>query len=505
MAENSGYSIKIRRRRRKNTAKKKENKKLNKGLLFLFAIVASAGIISKYAVDNSEAVYHIISAKPVTHKTEPLTYLHGVTIDGIDIGGLTYEQAENLLSLSLDTKTEGNAVTIKSTDGSKQYTYSYDDFGISYNVERALKNAMEVCTVEEEYLSDLRALENGGIDFSVYSYSIPKITSFVRAIANDNTASPKNATCTGTVGNFDIQPEQIGYSVDFDKLLKQTLSTIDSRTFNSVINFDITTIQPTVTTADFAYVENRLSSFASPYTGGDENRIQNLRNGCAKINGTIVYPDEVFSTNDAFNPCTEANGWANAPTIVGGKLEDSIGGGMCQVSSALYDAVLYAELEVVERYNHSLKVGYSPYAFDATLAGDYLDLKFRNNTGYPIYLESYLTDSNVVVNIYGYNRFPSTRTIKFENKFIEDIPHGDYEIVYDPELPEGTEEIKVSQLLGKKYELYKYVYENGVLTETIKVNTSTYKPRDGEKHIGTGTAQTAGEPNTEENYDEDDD
>ena len=85
---------------------------------------------------------------------------------------------------------------------------------------------------------------------------------------------------------------------------------------------------------------------------------------------------------------------------------------MCQVSSALYDAVLYAELEVTERHNHSMKVGYSPYAFDATLAGDYKDFKFKNNTNKAVYIESYLTSSNVVVNLYGEEIHPAGRTIE---------------------------------------------------------------------------------------------
>ena len=116
-------------------------------------------------------------------------------------------------------------------------------------------------------------------------------------------------------------------------------------------------------------------------------------------------------------------------------------------------------------------------------------------------IESYLTSSNVCVNIYGYNRFGSGRRVELENKFIEDIPHGDYEIVYDDRLPKGEEHIEVSQLDGKKYELYKKVYVNGELAETVKINTSTYKPRDGEKHIGTAEGSSAGEDDDNEDAD----
>ena len=504
MAERSAssYSIRIRRRKRK----KQEKRKVNRILLFTLAVVAALGIGIKAINDNSDRFVNVFAQSGAKVTRGPKTYMEGIKVDGIDIGGLTVEEAKTLLDEKIDTNLSGNAVVIKSTDGSKSYTYSYDDFGIRFDVDRALRNAMEYGTVDEEYEHDMNVLANGGADFSVYSYNRPKITSCVRAIGAENTAEPRNASCKKVSGGFDITPEQIGYSVDADAILSQTLSLIDSRTFNSEVTFDINTVEPKIKQADFAYIENELSSFASPYSGGDANRIQNLRNGCEKINGTILYPDEVFSTNDAFNPCTEANGWAKAGTIVGGKLEDSIGGGMCQVSTALYDAALYAELEIVERYNHSLKVGYAQYAFDATLADDYLDLKLRNNTGYPLYIESYLTDSKVCVNIYGYNRFGSGRRVELENKFIEDIPHGDYEIVYDDKLPKGEEHIEVGQLDGKKYELYKKVYENGVLVDTVKINTRTYKPRNGEKHIGTaeGNSYAEEEEDTEE-YDEDTD
>ncbi|MBQ9519539.1 MAG: VanW family protein [Firmicutes bacterium] len=501
MAEKAktGYSIKIRRRKRRRA---KEKRKTNRILLFIFALTITLGILSKAVIDNSDRILSAFSFHDIEATRAEQTYLQGISIDGIDVSGLTIEEAKALVESSVNTDTPGYALIVKSSDGSKEYKYTYEDFGIKFNIDRALKNALEYGNVDEEYRADMRALEQNGVDFSVYTYNRPKINSFIRAVGTQNTVEPHNATCTHNGSGFEVQPETVGYKVNSDEILKKALSLMDSRSFNQEITFDIERVDPAVTSADFAYIDNELSSFASHYTGGDANRIQNLRNGCAKINGTILYPDEVFSTNDAFNPCTEANGWASAGTIVGGKLEDSVGVGMCQVSSALY-----AELEIVERYNHSLKVGYAPYAFDATLAGDYLDLKFRNNTGYPIFIESYLTDSNVCVNIYGYNRFGSGRTVELENKFIEDIPHGDYEIVYDDKLPKGEEHIEVSQLDGKKYELYKKVYQNGELIDTVKVNTSTYKPRNGEKHIGTAEGGGSdGEDDTdEEDYDEDTD
>ena len=158
---------------------------------------------------------------------------------------------------------------------------------------------------------------------------------------------------------------------------------------------------------------------------------------------------------------------------------------MCQVSSTLYNAVLYSELDVVERQNHSLKVGYLDYGYDATLAGDYIDFKFKNSTNYPVYVESYLTDNQVICNIYGYEERPANRKLKFENMLVDVIEQGPKVIKETDELPEGEERVEVKPLKGYKYKLYKLVYVDDKLQEKVLVNNSYYKPRAEEVLIGT--------------------
>ena len=151
---------------------------------------------------------------------------------------------------------------------------------------------------------------------------------------------------------------------------------------------------------------------------------------------------------------------------------------------------------MVERFNHSLKVGYADYAFDATLAGDYKDLKFKNSTGYPMYIESYLTSSNVVVKLYGYEQHDAGRKLEFKNKLVKTTPPGEPKVTEDNTKPEGYEEYEVTALDGKTYELYKYVYENGTLTDTVKINTSTYLPRRAEIIKGTKKEEAETESTT---------
>ncbi|MDE6182567.1 MAG: VanW family protein, partial [Eubacteriales bacterium] len=251
------------------------------------------------------------------------------------------------------------------------------------------------------------------------------------------------------------------------------------------LQIQLDTVEPKGT-EDLKMIKNKLGGFTTNYTGAStEGRVINMKIAASKINGTILYPGEVFSTNEKFGPTTQANGYKPAKTIIDGKFVDEFGGGVCQISSTLYNAVLYSELEIVERRNHSLKVGYLDYGYDATLAGNYIDLKFKNSTKYPIYIESYLTNNQVICNIYGYDERPQNREIKFQNALVQKIEPGPRVVKETDTLPEGEEKVEVKPLTGYKYKLYKLVYQDGKLTDKILVNDSYYRPRAEEVLVGT--------------------
>ena len=245
---------------------------------------------------------------------------------------------------------------------------------------------------------------------------------------------------------------------------------------------------PKYKTEDLSNIKDELGSFSTKFTnkgGKDTNRITNMKVAASRINGTILYPGEVFSTNKKFGATTKANGYKPAPIILNGKFVDEYGGGVCQISSTLYNAVLYSELDIVERQNHSLKVGYLDYGYDATLAGDYIDLKFKNTTNYPIYIDARFTENEFICTIYGYDERPKNREIKLENALIEVIEPSPKIIKETDELPEGEEKTVVKPLKGYKYKLYKLIYEDGKLKEKVLVNNSYYKPRAEEVLVGT--------------------
>ena len=136
-----------------------------------------------------------------------------------------------------------------------------------------------------------------------------------------------------------------------------------------------------------ANVKDLLGTFSTSLTSSNANRIKNVNSASNYIDGTVLYPGEEFSTHDVIAPFTAERGYAEAANYVNGEIVDGMGGGVCQVSTTLYNAVLRAELEVTERAPHSMTVSYVKLSEDAAIAGTWKDLKFRNSSQYPIYIE----------------------------------------------------------------------------------------------------------------------
>ena len=174
---------------------------------------------------------------------------------------------------------------------------------------------------------------------------------------------------------------------------------------------------------ELAKVKDVLGTFKTSFKSSGANRSKNVATGASHINGTVLYPGETFSTYEYVSPFSVANGYAMAGSYLNGKTVESLGGGICQVSSTLYNTVLMAELEVVERSPHSMMVSYVQESADAAISGTYKDFKFKNNSDAPIYIEGYTTsDKQVVFTIYGQETRPANRKITYTNKIISTTP-----------------------------------------------------------------------------------
>ncbi|MCH5185789.1 MAG: VanW family protein [Oscillospiraceae bacterium] len=229
-----------------------------------------------------------------------------------------------------------------------------------------------------------------------------------------------------------------------------------------------------------------LASFSTKYSASNVNRSQNLALAASKMNGTVLAPGEVFSYNDVVGKRTAANGFKNAPVYENGKSVDGIGGGVCQVSTTLYSAVLYADLKIVSRRNHSLPVAYVPLGQDATVVDDAIDFQFENNTNYPIKIVSSAAKGTIDVSIVGTER-EKERTVKLEHKTLSRTDPTTKEIK-NPDLPAGTTKTVSKGKAGYVVESTKIVYENGAEVSRESLGKSTYKMVPTEVEVGTGQA-----------------
>ena len=234
--------------------------------------------------------------------------------------------------------------------------------------------------------------------------------------------------------------------------------------------------------------KDKIGSFQTNFNAGNVSRSKNLSNAARLINDHVIYPGETFSVHDTISPLTEENGYYAAPSYSNGEVVDSIGGGVCQVSTTLYNAVLKAELEVVERSPHSMVVSYVKPSMDAAIAGDYKDFKFRNDTEVPIYIEGGVYSGTIYFNIYGEETRSDDREVTFESETTQTIQPGADKITYDKTKPASYTKVTQEAHVGYKAVLWKIVKENGK-TKKTQINSSTYQavPRYVTKGAAEGT------------------
>lgn len=235
-----------------------------------------------------------------------------------------------------------------------------------------------------------------------------------------------------------------------------------------------------------------LGEFRTSFARSSKSRKQNIRTAAGKINQTIVYPGEEFSTRDLLIPFSKENGYLPAGTIVQGKVVNSYGGGVCQVATTLYNAVLNAELAVIERHPHSMKVSYIEVGRDAAIAESSMDFRFVNTMDTPILVEAITTDwDDLIFRIRGIKKMTNKqRSVIFETVILEEIQAGEPVIEYDESQPKNYVKVTQSACNGYKAELYRIIYEDGVEIERKRINYSEYKASPQYMIVGSKPEET---------------
>lgn len=262
--------------------------------------------------------------------------------------------------------------------------------------------------------------------------------------------------------------------VDFAISLEEAKNILEEQKEEYVIPLKITIPEITLNDLGKEAFPQILGTFSTTYNTSNQNRITNLKLASEKIDGTIILPGETFSYNKVVGERTIAKGYKEAAVYAGGKVVDGIGGGICQLSSTLYNSVLYANLEITSRSNHRFLTSYVTAGRDATVSWGTIDFCFKNTRSYPIKITSEVKNGVVTTSIYGIKEEKEYEVV-IESKVTEVIPYST-KYVKDSTLKEDEEEIVQYGANGAKSETYKIVKYNGIVVSREQISSDIYSP-----------------------------
>ncbi|MCM0648377.1 VanW family protein [Clostridium swellfunianum] len=406
-----------------------------------------------------------------------------VAIQDINLSGKTKDEAAKILKEKYGDVILKKKFTIKG--GEKLYTIDYAKLNASYNIEEAVNQAFAYGK-EHNFIQGYKLVKSPqpkNIELK-FSYDAKPIKELVAGMQKELDKAPVNATLAFSAGKFSVTPEKNGAKLDAEKLEKDIINKINGDISGDLdLEAPIDVLQASVTAEQLSKVNTKFSTFSTSFSGSTANRIENIRLATKSISGKLLMPGETFSFNDVVGQRTAARGYKEAGVIVNNKLDSGIGGGICQVSSTLYNAVIRANINATERRHHSLPSHYVGLGMDATVDYGNIDYKFKNTLQYPIYIDGYLQGNTLIFNVY------SDKSLTAKTYDLVSETYGTIEptikYVDDPNMYEGQTETVQKASIGYKVKVYKKIYENGKFVGQETVSDETYKKIDGLVKRGT--------------------
>lgn len=365
------------------------------------------------------AVIGLQKVEPVKAEEET-KIVDGVYIGNVNVSGLTESQAQS----AVDEYVAGlmnTTFTLKGETGSIEMTA--EDMGVAADSDAAVQEALGVGhagSLVNRYkaLQDLKKEKlvldmNLSVDKQSTAQKLYENSGSLAVGAVDNSLVREN-------GAFRFVPGQEGEEIDIVNSVYAINDFLAQGWDGSSNEIDLVTkvVEPRGSEEELAQVQDLLGAYSTNFASSSAGRAKNVTTGCSKVNGTILYPGDEFELCSTVSPFTQENGYELAGAYQNGTTVESFGGGICQVATTLYNAVIRAELDITMRFNHSMQVHYVQPSMDAAIAGNYKDLRFKNNTEYPVYIEGYCNGGIIYFNVFGKETRPANREISFESETV---------------------------------------------------------------------------------------
>ena len=405
----------------------------------------------------------------------------GIYAGDVELSGMTAQEATAVIEEHIEGLKDVEITLLAAND--HDVTTTAGDLGVTWKNPELVQEALELGThgnVIERYKT-LMDLQHENYVYPIeLDFDLQAINDLLtRCTKYDQ--EPINVSLKRDGGKFTVVEGQTGYVLDVEKSIDAVYDYLTEEWNHEAcsIPLEIVVDEPKGSAEELAQVTDVLGSFTTSYKTSGSSRSANVANGCSLINGTTLYPGEEFSTYKTVSPFSVANGYYMAGSYVSGKVVDSLGGGICQVSSTLYYSALMADLQIVLRYAHMFDPGYMPVTgCDATVSWGGPDFAFRNSTNYPIKITTSYNDETNQLTITLLGTKTDDHYVEMTNQFLS---YSERKTVYQESerIAPGTTEVEQYGHNGYAVQTYRNVYAgDGTLLRSTKEAYSDYDRAD---------------------------
>lgn len=430
------------------------------------------------------------AAQAAVHAEE--TIGQGIYIKDMDVSGMTYAEADAAIKQKV-SQMRSDKITLQVGEDIVEVTAS--ELGISWRNPKVVKEALNIGNSGNAIKRYKDAKDLGkeekvlDLHFTVNEKAVRSMID-ERCMQYEKEAQEASITSDGG-GGIIVEPGVTGQKINVEESVKAitTYMTDEWQGGAGEVALTVEMAKPKGDKEDLETIQDCLGTYTT-YYGSTYGRNANVERGAELINGHIVWPGETFSVCDHLVPFNAENGYELGGAYENGRVVQEYGGGICQVSTTLYNALLRAELEIVQRSNHTMTVSYVPASMDAAIAEGYMDLVFRNNQETPVFISGYGYGGELTFSVWGKETRPADRYVEYRSVILSENPSGGVQLVAAPDQPMGSFVQVQAGMGGMSAELWKDVTYNGETTSE-HVNSSTYQTSPTIYEVGTAGANEA--------------
>lgn len=317
-------------------------------------------------------------------------------VENVDVSDMTKEEALKIVN------SNKNPESINLVYENTKYEISPKDIDLTYNTKETIEQAYNYNKTDNYFQNVKRYFDVKKNSKNIKlksSYNESKLSEYIQKVSNDINVDMVNATVYVS-GGIGYNPSVTGKELDVASTKESIINNIKDKKYGE-IQLKVNLKEPKVTTKDAQSVNALLGQFSTKFSTGAESRNHNIKTAAQKSSNILLMPGEEYSYNNLTGMRNKANGYKDAPVIINGKLEDALGGGVCQVSSTLYNSVLMSGMKLTSITNHSLASNYVPLGRDAMVNDGGTDFKFKNPYSHPVFIKNSVGNGTITSSIYG--------------------------------------------------------------------------------------------------------